>query len=190
MSSPNPESFESSVPPPVAEIAALMSTFPAHWALCGGWAIDLWLGRSTRGHADVDVSVFHDDHAALFGFLSPDWQLIAHDPNVPDATTDPWTGRQLDLPAHVHARRPGTYAELGEDLSPIDDGFGLDIELGERVGEDWVLSREPYVAVPLAGSIAQSPWGFAVVSPQVLLASKRWRFAPRTSVTSKRCCRG
>jgi len=160
------------VPRPVAEIATLMSTFPAHWAICGGWAIDAWLGRTTREHVDVDVSVFHDDYRALFDHLSPNWQLIAHDPNVPDATTEPWTGRRLGLPGHVHARRYGTYAALGEELNPTEAGFGLDIELGERSGNEWVLSREPYVVVPLAGNVAMSPWGIPMVTPEVLLAFK------------------
>jgi hypothetical protein len=145
-----------------------MSTFPAPWALCGGWAIDTWLGHPTRNHGDVDISVFHDDQCALFEHLSPDWQLIAHDPNVPDATTDPWTGRQLDLPAHVHARRPGAGRPLGEALNPAEDGFGLDIELGERAGERWVLSREPYVTVPLSTSVAMSPWRIPTLTPEVL----------------------
>jgi hypothetical protein len=46
-----------------------MSSFPAPWALCGGWAIDAWLGRQTREHGDVDVSVFLQDQRALFEHL-------------------------------------------------------------------------------------------------------------------------
>jgi hypothetical protein len=156
-----------------------MADCPAHWALCGGWAVDAWLGRVSRDHGDVDVSIFHDDQRALFEHLVSGWELVAHDHNVPDATTDPWTGRWLDLPAHVHARPVGAGQPLGEELDPGADGFRLDIQLGERVGEEWVLTREPYVAVPLAGSIVDSAWGVPVVAPAVLLAFKALELRPR-----------
>ncbi len=37
-----------SIPEPVAEVADLMSTYRHMWCLCGGWAVDAWLGRQTR----------------------------------------------------------------------------------------------------------------------------------------------
>ena len=168
------------VPSPVAEIAAVMSTFPAHWALCGGWAVDAWLGRISRDHADVDISVFQDDQRALFEHLSPGWQLIAHDPNVPDATADPWTGRWLDLPGHVHARPKGTGKPVSGTLnSPNDAGFGLDIQLGDRDGAEWLISRDPRVAFAVEESVKQSPWGIPTVAPDVLLAFKALERRPQ-----------
>src|SRR5947209_1647367 len=91
-------------PPPevVSHVAGLMSTFLAGWFLCGGWAVDAWLGREARPHGDIDVSVFRDDLPAVFRHFSG-WDLIAHDPLVADATTEPWNGRMLEVPAHIHA---------------------------------------------------------------------------------------
>ena len=41
-----------------------------HWFF-GGWAVDLWVGRVTRDHDDIDVMVWRDDesrvHEALVG---------------------------------------------------------------------------------------------------------------------------
>lgn len=168
------------VPVSVAEIASLMSTFPARWALCGGWAVDAWLGRQSRPHGDIDISVFQDDQHALFEHLSPGWQLIAHDPNVPDDTADPWTGRWLDLPGHVHARPIGAGKPLSGALeSPNDAGFSLDIELGDRDGDEWLITRDPRVALPFAGSIALSRWGIPTVTPEVLLAYKALERRPQ-----------
>jgi hypothetical protein len=157
-----------------------MSTFSAHWAFCGGWAVDAWLGRQTREHGDVDISIFDVDQGALFEHLSSGWELIAHDPNVPDDTAEPWTGRRLDLPAHVHARRRGTGDVVTDRLnSPNDAGFGLDIQLGQLAGDDWLVSVEPHIAVPAADCAEKSSWGLPAVVPEILLAFKALELRPR-----------
>jgi hypothetical protein len=156
-------------PEPLARVADLMSTFRARWFLCGGWAVDAWLGGQTRDHPDVDIAVFQDDQRAIFDHLAG-WQLIAHDPNVAGDTSEPWDGRRLDLPAHVHARSP--------DVCPANPetgrgpGFNLEVLLNERSGRDWVFSREPRVRMPLRLCARQSAWGLPTVVPEVLLFYK------------------
>src|SRR2546421_12177919 len=118
------------VPAPVARPAGFMSTFPGIWCLCGGWAVDAWLGHQTREHHAVDIAVFQDDLAALLDHFAG-WQLIAHDGVTPDST-EAWDGRRLYLPAHIHAR-PG-------------DGSEIDVQVNESAGAGWVLSRETGIA--------------------------------------------
>ncbi len=156
------------VPEPVASIAELMSAFPAPWALCGGWAIDAWLGRQTRDHSDVDISAFIQDQRAVFDHLAG-WQLVAHDLND---THQPWDGRRLDLPNHIQAR-----LDAGEGLPDHLDaasrqGFSLDIQLADRSGDGWILSRRPGISLPLRDGVQQSPWGLPTVVPEVLLFFK------------------
>src|SRR3990172_775021 len=91
------------VPDAVARVAELMSTFRPTWALCGGWAIDAWLGRQTSDHGDVDVTVFEDDQHRIFDHLA-DWHLIADDASADHGTA--WNGRRLTLPAHIHCAGP------------------------------------------------------------------------------------
>src|SRR3972149_231971 len=88
------------VPEPLARVAALMSTFRPQWPLCGGSAAPAWLGRQTRDHADIDVAVFQDDQHAIFDHLAGS-QMIGHDNNVADDSSEPWDGRRLDLPAPI-----------------------------------------------------------------------------------------
>lgn len=53
----------------VAEVdAALESRGLDHW-LFGGWAVDLWCGRVTRDHHDIDVAVLLGDRPAIHDLL-------------------------------------------------------------------------------------------------------------------------
>ena len=148
-----------------------MSAFRAPWALCGGWAIDAWLGRHTRDHVDVDIAVFIQDQQALLDHLAG-WQLVAHDADVDDGTAEPWHGRPLNVPGHLHGR-----LNAGEGLPDRVDaasqqGFSLDILLNDRSGDDWILSHQPRISRPLRNGVQQSPWGLPTVIPEVLLFFK------------------
>ncbi|MGH2527618.1 MAG: nucleotidyltransferase domain-containing protein [Actinomycetota bacterium] len=123
-------------------VAELMSTFRPWWALCGGWAVDAWIGEQTRDHVDIDIATFADDQRAVFEQLSG-WNLIAHDAIVDQETTEPWDGRRLVLPAHVHAHSDG-------DVE-------LEVLINERSHDDWVLSAEPPIVVPISSATAPSP---------------------------------
>ncbi len=170
------------VPEPVARIGELMSTYRPAWALCGGWAVDAWLGRLTRDHGDVDIAVF--DQPALFEHLTG-WQLIGHEQTKENPGADLWDGRTLVLPAHLHGRPPEMSGPLPERFDPAgarllfpEDGFWLDVNLCERsptgrtADGEWVLNREPRVVLPLAGAIRQSGWGLPTVAPEVILFYK------------------
>ena len=155
------------VPEPVARVVDTMSTFVAEWFLCGGWAVDAWIGRQTRDHADLDIAVFHDDQRAIFDHLAG-WQLIGHDDQVDDDSTEPWDGRRLELPAHIHARS--------------QDGSELEVVLNDRSGDDWIFSREPHISLPLPRCTQLSAWGLPAVGPEVILFYKAhppvWRDDP------------
>src|SRR5438874_1630364 len=45
------------------ETTGLMSGFGKPWLVAGGWALDLYVGRSTRRHNDVDLAIFREDQA-------------------------------------------------------------------------------------------------------------------------------
>ena len=156
------------VPEPVAPIAELMSTFRAPWALCGGWAVDAWVGHQTREHPDVDISAFIQDQQAVFDHMAG-WQLFAH---VSGDTHAPWDGRRLDLPNHIMGRiDTGEVLPEGVDTT-AEQGFILDIQLSDLSGEEWVLSDEPRVSLALSNAVRQSPWGIPAVVPEVLLFFK------------------
>jgi hypothetical protein len=147
---------------PYAHAAALMAGYGRTWAMCGGFAVDAWLGRETRTHGDFDIFVLEEDERAIFEHLSAEWALIAHDEADP-ISTSAWDGRDLVHPAHIHAM-PGMEVMLAEWVPngsdgpmPLDDlsRFRLDIMFNERDGEHLMLLAKPAGGVPvetLAGS--------------------------------------
>jgi hypothetical protein len=155
-----------------------MSGFREPWALAGGWAVDAWLGRVTRFHQDVDFAVF--DQRALSGYLAG-WQLIGHEEGAAgdQGGADLWDGSRLTPPAHLHGRPPELSGPLPERFDDSgmrvvfpDDGFWADIQLCERSGRDWVLNRDPRLALPLAQCIRESSWAVPTVAPEVILFFK------------------
>ncbi|HEY5641089.1 MAG TPA: hypothetical protein VIW01_13665 [Dehalococcoidia bacterium] len=157
----------SGAPEHVVRLSALMSTFDAPWALCGGWAVDAWIGRQTREHGDIDIIVFQDDQQTLFDHLAG-WTMIAHGPYAGDAD-ERWDGRRLELPVHIHI--PAKFAfDNGRVYS--EDGFTLEAILNELSGGDWVLRREPMIGRDLSSCVRRSDWDIPTVVPEVLLFFK------------------
>jgi hypothetical protein len=143
-------------PEPISRAAVSMAAFPGTWGLCGGWAVDAWLGRVTREHKDLDVAVFEEDRGALFDHLRG-WRLIGH--AMPDDEhEDAWDGRPLGVQAHIHATAV--------------DGFELDVQVEERSADEWVLVAEPRIAVPVARLEERPAWGLPTVAPEVVLFYK------------------
>ena len=158
------------LPGPLARAADHLAGYGHDWALCGGWAVDVLLGRQTRDHLDVDIAVFQEDQAELRTLLNG-WRLLGHDDAVAEDCPDQWDGRWLDVPGHVHA-----------NITTMA-GTELDIQICRRVDDEWVLSGEPRVALPMSATLGTARWGsLPVVSALVILYYKavppRWRAKP------------
>jgi hypothetical protein len=52
--SPGKDAWEPWTP---SEVAAILNGCGAPWCVVGGWAIDLFLGRKSREHADIEIAV-------------------------------------------------------------------------------------------------------------------------------------
>lgn len=153
-------------PRDVLAVAEVLRDFPGKWAVAGGWAIDLALGRATRPHADVDVAVFRSDQGALRAVLR-DWDLaVAAQGELTPWAPDAW----LALPLHaLHVRPP----------SGLAGRPSFEVLLNERDGDTWVYRRDPGVRLPLADAMWALPNGLRVLAPAVVLLFKST--APRPS---------
>lgn len=92
-------------------VAAIMESTGSPWAICGGWAIDLFLGKVTRLHKDVDVAIPRQSQLQVQArLLELGWTLnVAHKGEL-----TPWGENEfLELPVHtIWARKGKEFFEL------------------------------------------------------------------------------
>jgi hypothetical protein len=149
----------------VRSIAALMADVTRPWAFCGGWAIDLFLGRQTRAHKDVDVAIARRDQIAVQAYLmARGWHLqVAH-----EGVLTAWaTGDYLKLPRHgIWCRNP----EAEPDF--------LEVLLNEIDDQAFRFRRDQGVTCPLDRAFIRAPNGLPILAPEIVLLYKSSRLEP------------
>jgi len=142
------------------ELTAARELLTAHdipWAVAGGWALDLFLGRETREHADVDLAIWRVDQRKLQEAAKPDWELQI----AADGELRPWrAGDWLSLPTHeVHAHRVR------------HTGTSLELLLNERDETAWIYRRDPDVRRELNRAILVRD-ATSFLAPEIVLLYK------------------
>jgi GrpB-like predicted nucleotidyltransferase (UPF0157 family) len=141
---------------PVHLVAEELRDYSGPWHICGGWALDLWLGRVSRVHHDVDVQVARADQLALQAqLLSRSWKLLT--PH--DGQLEPWPRHmRLELPRHqVHAHRQGRF---------------IDFLLAEQDGGVWRYRRDPTIIQDVSRIGLRSQEGIPFLAPELVLLFK------------------
>ncbi len=137
------------------DAAALMVGYTRPWWVGGGGAIDLFLGRQTREHADVDVTVLREDQEHVRRHLAR-WDLhVAH-----EGTLAPWRDERLELPVHT------IWARRGDDAP-----WELELLLMETANGRWVFRRDPGITLPL-DRIGLERDGIPYLAPEIPLLYK------------------
>lgn len=140
-------------------IGALMAGFPHRWAICGGWALDLYLGRVSRAHKDVDIAVLRRDQATVRAWLAArGWTLEkAHDGRL-----SPWDeGEMIELPVH------GIWCR-----NPRHDPDFLEVLLNEADGTHFRFRRDPAITLDLDRAFLHTDTGVPVLAPEITLLYK------------------
>jgi hypothetical protein len=133
---------------------SVMRNFHAPWGIAGGWALDLFVGRELRPHADIDVAVLRADQLHLRAQLSGRVEkVVAHQ-------LAEWSPTEvLALPVHeVHVTWP--------------DGYQLEFLLNEqdRATNEWVFRRDPRIRRPMPAVFVSSRVPY--LAPEIVLLYK------------------
>ena len=137
------------------QVLSLLDGFGKPWWVAGGWAVDLFIGRPTRPHKDIEIALFRNDQSALQEHLGG-WNLR----KVVDHRLVPWLpGELLTLPVHeIHGRGP--------------EGQALEILLNEYDRGRWAFRRDIGITRPAKLISDRSADGVPFLRPEIVLLYK------------------
>jgi hypothetical protein len=136
--------------------AALFAPAPFSWWVSGGHALDLFVGRPTRPHADLDLSVSRADAPRLRRHLAG-WDLrLAH-----AGVLTPWTAEGLPTPVTSIWCRTGS-----------DRPWCIQVMFEAGTPSDWVSRRHPDLRSPVAEAICRTDAGLPYLAPHLQLVMK------------------
>lgn len=140
----------------VDEAGAVFAPLGIAWWVAGGEAIDLFVGRSTRAHGDLDLAMLRRDVDRL-RILGGEWDVhIARDGRLTQ-----WDGELLADDMHQFwVRRMGARAWAFEVLLEYTDG------------DEWLFRRDHRVRRPIREIGRQASSGVPVLAPEICLLYK------------------
>jgi hypothetical protein len=134
------------------------------WYVAAGWAVDLFLGRATREHEDLEVAV----PAAAFPAVPP--RLPEMDFYVPqgEGVLAPMTAQTLAGESHqtwAYERSAGRWR--------------FDVFREPHDGDTWICRRDETIRRPYAEIVAHTPDGIPYLVPEVVLLFKAKAARPK-----------
>jgi hypothetical protein len=135
----------------------LFSALRAPWWIAGGWALDLFLGKVTRAHKDLDIGIFRGDASAVVAAL-PDWEFFEAKDGVLSALA-PGASPRAQVNSLWGRRKNAAHWEI-------------ELMLDESAPESWVFRRNARITRPLSRAILRNREGIAYLAPEIQLLYK------------------
>lgn len=139
----------------VEAVADAFRSLTHPWLFSSGWALDIFLGRVTRVHHDVDVVVPRAKVQAVREHLDAGgWELV-----LPlGGRLEPWPpGSPLAPDIQIHAHRDGAF---------------IDLLLTEMTEETWTYRRKPSITCPAGRAFLRTADGLPYLAPELVLLFK------------------
>ena len=147
-----------------AEVQEWLRSFSRPWWIAGGWALDLFLGRITRAHGDLDVGIFRRDTLNACATLS-DWELFeAHAGLLTRLNPESLPSRKANS---LWCRRPSGFE------------WAFELMLDEGGDYDWSFRRESCIRRTLERAIHRSANGVPYLAPEIQLLYKSKSARPK-----------
>jgi hypothetical protein len=137
------------------EVAQLLAGVAAPWYVAGGWALDLFRGRQTRHHGDLEIGVPAPDFGAIRAALAGYGFWVAGDGRL-------WP---LDSPAFDVMFQ--TWVS-----EPATGVFRLDVFREPQRDGAWVCRRDRAIRLPYQQIISRTGDGIPYLVPEIALLFK------------------
>jgi hypothetical protein len=150
---PTTGSFEDWDPWTPREAADRLRGIDVPWCVTAGWAIDLFLGRQTREHEDLEVAIPDTAWPQVRDRLDDLEFVVAGD--------GLWELSETSLAAH--------FQTWGRDST---GAFRVDFFRDVHDGDTWICKRETSIRRPYTELIRTTDDGIPYMSPEVVLLFK------------------
>ena len=139
------------------DFAARMEKAKFPWFVVGGWAIDLFLGKPTRDHEDLEIAV----PSSFFGMLPPrfaefDFWIPQGERKLAPMSTETLAGESHQTWAYERAAQVWRFDVFRE---PHD-------------GDTWICRRDASIRLPYREVYAVSVDGIPYLRPEICLLFK------------------
>lgn len=155
------------------QAAAMLAGAHVPWCVVGGWAIDLFLGRETRAHDDIEVAVPHRFFAQVREALEGTYALHA----VGDGEV-----RRLEP--------DGSFPEDKHQCWVLEETTGrwrLDIMQEPGDADRWVCRRDERIGASRDEIVHRTPDGIPYLAPQAVLLFKAKYARPKDEADLENC---
>lgn len=142
----------------VEEINHLMKNLPVPWWIAGGWALDLYYGKQTRQHGDMDILIRNEDLPALEKYLSESYELFIADNGVLTKLADSESRNGISGSLWVRKRYGASWL--------------FEIMLTETEGNKWVYKRDTQINMPISEIGLLTNDGLPYIKPEIQLLYK------------------
>lgn len=141
------------------EAAGALAGVTAPWAVAAGWSLDLWHGRQTREHEDLEITV----PAAWFPEIRQRLESLGLTWFVID------DGNVIEL---ARGEAPAAHTHQTWVSDPAARAWRMDVFREPGDAQTWIYRRETGLEAPRARMMGHTPEGIPFVAPQVALLFK------------------
>ena len=159
------------------------------YAVCGGFAIDMFVSKETRKHTDFDITIFNEDRKEILNFMyDQGWKIYEHvwdtagtDYLVAINSADEERAQKVFC---VWAVKPGctlmtiepkdaenniySWRKASGEVSTCDF---IEICFDERDGDNFICNKEKNITRPMDKTILYND-GIPYLAPEVVLYHK------------------
>jgi len=145
-----------------SEIARRLAGETATWYVIGGWALDLFLGRQTREHEDLEIGVAAREFGAIRDALAEfEFFVVGH-------------GRALPVSEQALVDHRQTWAR-----EPSTGAWRVDVIREPWDGDVWVFEGDPRIRRAAPDLVARTSDGIPYMHPEVVLLFKAKAARPK-----------
>lgn len=145
------------------EIARRLDGVTTPWYVAGGWALDLFLGRQTRRHADLEIAIPAADFGQISG-LFPGYVFDGVGQN------QLWENATPEVIAATHQ----TWLR-----DPASGDYLVDVMREPHEGGTWICRHTPTIRLPYDEVICRTAEGIPYLAPELALLFKAKHARPK-----------